>query len=364
MTQPTSSRHVLPLPLTIADITSDWLTAALRTQAPGVTVNASEVVNIINGTCTKIRIRLEMDEAGKQAGIPETVILKGGFETHSRQMFVTHEKEVRAYRDFLPRFNLRTPACYFAEMDTEARQGIVIIEDLVARGVNFCHPQQPQSHQAVASRLSALAQFHAASWNDAQYSTPEWSWIKDYLMSSHLYMQTYLKPEIWQHYVNSPRGAAASVRFHSREWMADALEKLPRMAANLPRSVILGDTHLGNLYVDRDGTPGFFDPQPLLAPPLVEVAYHVAGALDTADRQRWERSLVQHYLDELGRCGVNPPDFDEAMRQYAAFLVQGYCIFMINATDFQTEAINTVYTARFSAAMLDNDTLGVLAAFR
>ena len=49
------------------------------------------------------------------------------------------------------------------------------------------------------------------------------------------------------------------------------------------------------------------------------------------------------------------------MRQYAAFLTLGYCIFIINEAHFQPEAINTAYTARFSAAMIDNGTLETLA---
>ena len=53
---------------------------------------------------------------------------------------------------------------------------------------------------------------------------------------------------------------------------------------------------------------------------------------------------------------------DDAMQQYAAFLALGYCIFLVNDTEFQTEAINTAYTARFGAAMLDNRTLEIIAA--
>ena len=48
------------------------------------------------------------------------------------------------------------------------------------------------------------------------------------------------------------------------------------------------------------------------------------------------------------------------MRQYGAALAQGYIIFLVNESHFQAEAINTAYTARFSAAMLDHDTIGIL----
>ena len=48
------------------------------------------------------------------------------------------------------------------------------------------------------------------------------------------------------------------------------------------------------------------------------------------------------------------------MFQYSASLAIGYLIFLVNESFFQAEAINTAYTARFSAAMLANDTINRL----
>jgi hypothetical protein len=67
-----------PLPVAIEEITRDWLTAALRTGTPDVTVRAFEIVDVNRGTCTKIWLRLDLDEMGREAGIPELVFLKGG----------------------------------------------------------------------------------------------------------------------------------------------------------------------------------------------------------------------------------------------------------------------------------------------
>lgn len=125
---------VFPLPLTIDAIDCEWLTAALRVNAPGVTVRHIEVVNIINATSTCIRLKLDMDEAGKRAGIPETVFFKGGFPEHSRELAFMHKIETLGYRDLLPDGELNTPKCYFADWDEESLQGIVVMEDLQRRG--------------------------------------------------------------------------------------------------------------------------------------------------------------------------------------------------------------------------------------
>jgi short chain dehydrogenase/Phosphotransferase enzyme family len=322
-----------------------------------------EIVDINHGTCTKIRLRLDLDAVGQRSGLPNTVILKGGFEPHSRAMHGTHEKEVHGYRDMLEVLGLRSPTCYFAEYDPARLQGIIIMEDLVARGVHFCHPLIPQTHEQVAARLSVLAAFHARTWASPGFAGGgQWDWSTDIMPAMRLYMAHYLQPDIWRQFIQSPRGAAASVRFHDRHWMNHAIDKMNRLSQRLPPCLVHGDTHLGNLYIDIDGTPGFFDPQALRAPALAEVAYHIAGALDPADRRRSDGPLLQHYLDELGRNGIEPPRFEDALRDYGALLALGYGIFITNESAYQSEAINTAYTARFSAAMLDHDTVGLLDA--
>jgi hypothetical protein len=291
------------------------------------------------------------------------VILKGGFEAHSRDMGFMHATEVRGYRDVLPVLKLPGPTCFFADYDSERRQGIVIMEDLVARGVSFCSALRPAGYDAVARRLSVLAEFHAKTW-----ATPErlaagpWGGLNAYCASTLSYGDHFLDPATWSGFTRSPRGAAASTRFHDPAWMRQALDSLAQLEPRRPHCVLHGDTHPGNLYVDADETPGFFDPTMHRGPALADVSYHVVCALDQADRPLWERDLVAHYLAELARRGIEPPDLDEAMRDYGAYLARAYFIFMINDTVFQPEAINTAYVARISAAMLAHDTTGLLQA--
>ena len=350
-----------PLPMTLEEITPAWLTTALRIKQPGVTVRDARILDVNHGTCTKVRMQLDVDDAGRAAGIPERVMLKGGFETHSREMGHMHEDEARGYRDVYPHVELPTPACYFADYDPELRQAVIVMEDLVVRGVTFCHPLKPQTFEAVARRLTALARFHAQTWNSPEFEAGgRWAWGAKPIPGP--YFLHYLQPEQWRRFVALPRGAAASVRFHDREWMSEAMYRLGRLSERRPQAMLHGDTHLGNLYVDADGAPGFFDGLPSRGTPMREISYHVTGALDTADRRRWEGALLQHYLDELVRNGVAAPSFDETLHDYGCFLAIGYLIFLINESHYQPEAINTAYVARFSAAMLDHDTAGLIRA--
>jgi hypothetical protein len=351
-----------PLPVEIDQIDRDWLTAAFRTYAPQAYVRGFEIVDVNHGTCTKIRLRLDMDEASRRDGIPETVILKGGFEPHSRSMGYMHEFEIAAYRDVLPELGLLTPKCWFADYDEARQQGIHIMEDLVARGATFCSALRPSTYEEAARRMDSMAEFHARTWDAPErLAAGRWSGLREYFETTRDSLTRFLEPEIWDPFIRSPRGAAASVRFHDRGWMREALERGAVFSSRLAaHSVLHGDTHPGNLYIDADGAPGYFDPLTCRGPGMSEVAYHLSCALDSADRANWERALVARYLAALGAHGVEPPDLDEAMRQYAISLARTYFIFVINDSVFQPESINTAYVARINAAMLQHDTIGLL----
>ena len=364
MTTETMARAaVLPLPVRIEDVTREWLEAALASWTPGIGLNGFEIVDVIPGTCTKVRIRLDPDAAGRAAGLPELVVMKAGFEAHSRAMHYMHHEEVHAYADVAPHSPLRMPKCYFAGYDADALQGIVIMEDLRERGVEFLHPQKPQRPEQVARRLTALARHHAMTIGSPDIEPGgRFAFAGDYIQGFDHFRGELFSPEVWQSFVDSSRGAAASVRFHSLDWMKGVLDTLLRNNHHGPRALIHGDTHLGNLYIDIDGEPGFFDSLPHIAPVMAEVAYHVTCALDVPDRREHERALVDHYRSELIANGVDVPPLDELMHQFGIYLATGYLIFLVNASEFQPEAINTAYTARYSAAMLDHDTIGLVAA--
>jgi len=348
------------LPLTPAEITADWLTGALQVRHPGLVVTALEIVEIIPGTSTKIRVRPTYAPASATPEhLPATLIVKGGFESHSPAMQPMYLNEMRFYRDVQPLVDLRSPACHFAGTDPNSHQSIVVMEDLRTRGVEFCHPLRPQTYQQVALRLEAIARYHAQTWDSPQFTT---GGKLDWVLGRHeswsvTYQERYLAPDVWQHYMQLPRGAAVSRVLQDREWMANALSYLARYHKQWPVCLCHGDTHLGNLYIEPNGTPGFFDAQVAKGPWQLEVTYHLIGALDIHDRRLWEKDLLRHYLQALAAHGVAAPSFESAWEAHRREIVYGLFIFLINETRFQTEAINTAYTARFGAAALDHGTV-------
>jgi hypothetical protein len=344
------------LPVTLQEITPEWLTAALRERHPGVSVDALEIAEVIRGTSTKIRIRLHYRDS--RTPLPATMIVKGGFETHSPAMQPMYFNEMRFYRDVQPLVDMLSPICYYAGTDTQSHQSIILMEDLRRPGLEFCHPLYPQSYAQVARRLEAIARYHAQTWNSPDLAS---GGRLDWVGGRHEgwsveYQERYLAPEVWQHYMELPRGAAVARILRDREWMRNALHFLRNYHRQWPQCLHHGDTHLGNLYIEPNGAPGFFDPQVSRGPWQLEVTYHLIAALDIRDRRLWERDLLRHYLQALSRQGIDAPPFELAWEAHRREIAYGLFIFLINETRFQTEAVNTAYTARFGAAALDHET--------
>jgi len=355
------SDPAIPLPVRPEGVTRAWLESALGTRRPGLRLASAAIVDVIPGTSTKIRVKVQSDRNGDD--LPSTLIVKGGFEDHSAAMAAMYLNEMRFYRDVQPAVPIRSPACFYAGSDPGSHQSIVIMEDLVPRGVRFGDALRAQTPAQVARRLSAMAQYHAATWDSPEFRPGgRFDWVGGRHEGwSVTYQEHYLEPDRWAHYMTQPRGAAVAPELRDRDWMRHALARLGAYHRDASCCLCHGDTHLGNLYEDADGSPGFFDAQVARAPWQLDVTYHITCALDVADRRACERELLRHYLAELAQAGVAAPAFDDAWQAHRREVAYGLFIFLINETRFQSEVINTAYASRFGAAAIDHDTHGLLS---
>lgn len=348
------------IPETVEELNADWLRSALRLGRLDLDVVDAQIVEVMQGTCTKIRVALSY--GGGPAG-PATMILKGGFASHSAAFLDMHETEMRFYRDIAPRISLSTPRCFFAGVDPDSRRSAVLIEDLDARGVRWLTALEPLSWRDEVAFIDALAALAAEWWNSPELApdgTFDWL-ITSYEREAAVYIDHYLESDRWAGFMTLPRCACLPRSLHDRDRMAAALAALAQRMAVQPLTMSHGDTHLGNLYLAADGTPGFLDAQPRRAPWVKDFAYHMVAALDIEDRRQWERPLLARYLRALEAAGIHSaPSFDEAFYDYRCELAYGLFIFMINEGHFQREEINTACTSRFGAAVVDHGTMNLL----
>lgn len=343
------------VPEDLGGISAEWMTAALAETCPGLVVTDLRVADVIQGACTKVRLALTTN----RADFPPTVLMKAGFEPHSPQMRGMHLNEYHAYHDLLPTVGINAPLCHAAVRDEEGR-ALVILEDLCLRDVRFLSLQQPIGFDLAKGFLAGLAKLHARWWDSPELDT-RFAWAPDASEESLAhYFGLLLTPEQFASYAASPRGAAMPRVLLDPPRVRAAHAAMREAHKRQARVINHGDMHLGNLYVDADGTPGFLDSQPRLGAWSIDVSYFLIAGLDLVDRRRWEGALLDHYLTCLKAEGVTPPSFDEAWAAYRRDVIWGLLIWMLNGSHFQTEANNTAAATRFAMAMIDHDTFGAL----
>jgi hypothetical protein len=82
MTGSGDAANACPLPLTAQGVTAAWLSAALRTRYPDVVITQAQPVQTIDGTATKVLLRLAYRPHTPRDGLPDQLCVKGGFGAH------------------------------------------------------------------------------------------------------------------------------------------------------------------------------------------------------------------------------------------------------------------------------------------
>ena len=344
-------------------ITPEWLSTALAERYPGVAVESASFGRIVAGCSVKLWMDLKYNEAGRLAELPAVMVVKAGFARHSPIMLFTYESEMSAYRDVLPRFPINAPQCFYAGKSPDGQSAAIIIEDLTPRRPTFCHALRPLNYEQARSFVTALAVFHSRTWNHPCLADGSFGWARWQATTRAglaAYFSSLVEPKTWAQYMALPRGCAVSKMFHDRDRFLEAFGRLEGRSAQQPQVILMGDSHLGNLYLEEDGTPGFLDFQCRIASWSQEVAYFIGAALDMVDRRAWERDLLEAYLDTLARRGVRAPAFADAWQSYREHLLFGLFVWLTNGVEFQTESVNTANAARLGHAAIENDTWQLL----
>jgi aminoglycoside/choline kinase family phosphotransferase len=238
-------------------------------------------------------------------------------------------------------------------VDPATRHGVVITEDVVAAGGEFLDALSPYSPEQTAQSLTELARLHAHSWGPNELMDEPWlaSRLSTYF--------AYRGVDDIQANFEGPVGVDVAPEVADAERLAKALRTLAARSEGPGWTVIHGDAHVGNLFLDAQGAPGLVDWQVVQRGHWgIDVGYHIASALTISDRERSERDLLLHYVECLRSHGVDPPAWDDVMDAYRAGIAYGY--FMWAITLVVKPAIIRVLLQRLSAAAAAHDSFGAL----
>lgn len=345
----------MEIPDGVEAISPGWLSAALQGVAPGARASAVEVVDAHSGTTGRARLAVTW-----QAGdLPAAVFAKlPPTEPLQRAMGVETgmgAREARFYREIAREVPARVPRPIGSWWTDDRRAYLMLTEDLTSSGCTFPDFASGGDPAVVRDAVEGLARIHAAYWDSPRFAA-DLAWIEPPLHSE-------MGPELVARGV-AEFGADQPEVFHdlARIYTRDGAAFADRLAAGA-QTLLHGDTHLGNLFLDG-ATVGFLDWACVCrGPGIRDVAYLLCSSVETELRRRSENGLLRRYLEVLAAAGAPAPGFEEAWRDYRRFVAAGWVASVATfalGPALQPVEVGRRAVARANAAVADLDTAALL----
>ena len=308
------------IPHTPEDISTDWLTDALRSS--GV-ITTSSVTSIDAGDTSAghgftgriARLTVTYDSHEKDA--PGSIIAKFPSYDPTIRAAVTdsamsYEREIRCYENLLDYVVLSTPRRYYSACDPESGECILLLQDLApARfGDNVGNP----SREDIDSAIRAIAGFHAEFWESPRLV--DMDWLPEYAQDADVRQRAFGKAigpflSTWGKYLRP-----STIDLIDR--LGDSLARIRLQLSLPPRTVLHGDYRLDNLAFDgSERGPAVIDWQAVSkGRSVADMAYFIVYCIDPNERRAMETELLKLYHSVLVEQGVVAYDFESCMEDY------------------------------------------------
>ncbi|HMH59376.1 MAG TPA: phosphotransferase [Galbitalea sp.] len=298
-------------------ITAAWLTEALR---HGGAVTASSVVA---AQCAPVgtgqvadTFRYELTYDRVEPDAPAAVIAKvSAADEGSRAAaiaFRLYEREVNFYRSLASRAGIRTPRCYYGDIDPTSGRFVLILEDLSPAAIVDQLGGLAADQMSLA--LEQAAALHAAMWADSSLEGLEW-----------LAFGRSQAPAVSE--VTAPLASTFIERYCDKldATCVDLVQQLSGRASSYwagqggPLTVVHNDYRPDNMLFAAKGGAiplAVVDWQTIgLGPSLTDVAFLAGTSMETAERREHEAALVREYHDRLTST-VEGFGWEECWRAY------------------------------------------------
>jgi Ecdysteroid kinase-like family len=343
-----------------AEITPEWMSAALAARHPDAVVDAVTVAMRDDGTNRRARLAVTYS-AGSG---PATVFVKAVDPAHKAMIKLTSGllHEPRLFNSNVP-LPLEHPLVYAAPIDEAEEDFLLVMEDLTARGADPRDATRPLTVEQAANGVRGLARMHGRYWG-ARVHRPDLDWLEPF------------EPWDGMQYAPLPSAlerlgedAPASVHALSIDGLIEDLWKpYVRTLTVGPTTLLHGDAHVGNTYlvsnVHSDCDVGFLDWQVARRGNFsLDLGYFLQGAVTTEDRRGNERALLEVYRDSLALPADELPSLDEIWLRYRASVAHGLTLWLCTASAgelWQRPDIALALAQRYSAAYEDLQTAQAL----
>jgi aminoglycoside phosphotransferase (APT) family kinase protein len=344
----------MTIPGSVDDVNAAWLGEAL-----GAEVAAVEVLDAHSGTTGRAKIRVESGGT-----LPDTLFLKlRPFDDEQAEFLKViglGTAEARFYAAVGNELPVRSPHVWHAAHDDADGSFVMVLEDLEAAGCRFASPDDLDVVATAESLVEELAKLHAAYWGQ------ELDWLGTHALSPGDSPDAQERMSMGAMIVQSALDQFADQLPAEFRQLGERYIARNRDIGALwnegERTLIHGDDHIGNLFVDG-GRTGFYDwAVASRYPGMRDVAYFVCNSLPTEVRRAEQDGLITRYLRGLAAGGVEL-DRGTADQQYRLFSIYSW----ISATTtyamgskWQPTEVGRAATERTTQAIIDLDVLGLL----
>ncbi|WP_077033206.1 phosphotransferase [Pelomonas sp. KK5] len=352
------------LPRHLSEVTPEWLQGLLRHRHPGLVIEGMDVVEVRNSHTTKLRLALDLNEAGRAAGIPRHVCLKSnwseGFESGD-----ICELEARFYFMMQGHLKAPIPRTWYADWDDDGRgRGIIVMEDLGVADGEFGHSSHHLGVDGVAKGLESLAVLHGALWDSPLLRQQSWLQTSmatpvdtEQVLRMYNYIAINLAKPAYQAFL--PRWI-----YDQPERFAHAFDELAEFARSQPgpHCLVHGDSHQGNSFLRANGERVWHDWQlARQGQPWRDITYFMLGALTIEERRASATDLIRHYREALMATGARDvADQDTAWDHFRRWPVYGMQAWLGNVDQWGQTGMHMV--ERFFAAAEDMESIELLTA--
>jgi thiamine kinase-like enzyme len=346
----------LPIPAVVTELTAEWFSEVLHTD-----VRSVEVLDAHSGTTGRARVRLN---AGSE--VPGTLFVKlQPFAQDQRELLRQvglGVAEARVYANVGNELPVRVPRVWHSAYEPEEGAFVMVLEDLEASGCRFPATSDDDILRVAHSTVEELAKLHAFY---APSQGRELPWLRT--------------AEGMRRKPDDPKVAARRSMFIklALDQFGDEMPPIFRRLAELyiessygvitlfnqgEHTLIHGDSHIGNLFVDN-GRTGFYDwAVASRAPGMRDFAYFMCNSVPTEVRRAEQDALLEHYLRSLESHGTTL-DAAAASEQYRLFSVYSWIAATSTAamgSKWQPIEVARPAMVRTTEAIDDLDAVGLL----
>jgi aminoglycoside phosphotransferase (APT) family kinase protein len=260
-------------------------------------------------------------------------------------------REARVYAELAGELPVRVPEPIWAGWNDDGSAYVMLIEDLAAVGCRFPSSAVDDAGEHARGMMDTLAALHGHYWNSPRFAE-DLAWVEAPMRGP---VGPLLVGEAVKQFgerMPEPFHRLADLYIQHTDALNDLLD------SGTP-TLVHGDCHLGNTFVDA-GTVGLLDwACTSRAPALRDVAYYLCNSLPIDRRRELERPLLERYLTGLRAAGGEAPDFDGAWRSLRRYAVTSWIAATVTAaagSRMQSVEVGQRAMERTTAAITDYET--------